>query len=105
MDQEVVNEVVPYQGGQVSQGEQVPIANRKNKVLLVPMDMSNEEVRGDSLTLAWSTTTQADIEVGPRVNALESTMTSRLRDFGKTNPPTILWSKVGEDPQAFLDEV
>ena len=39
------------------------------------------------------------------MNALESTMTSRLRDFVRMNPPTLLGSKVVEDPQDFLDEV
>ena len=32
-------------------------------------------------------------------------MASKLRDFVSLNPPTFLGSKVGEDPQAFLDEV
>ena len=41
----------------------------------------------------------------PRVNVVESTMTSRLRDFVRMNPPIFLGSKVGENPQAFLDEV
>ena len=32
-------------------------------------------------------------------------MTSRLRDFVRMNPPTFLFSMVGEDPKAFLDEL
>ena len=32
-------------------------------------------------------------------------MTSRLRDFVRMNPPNFLVSKVGEDPQEFIDEV
>ncbi|XP_049369929.1 uncharacterized protein LOC125834819 [Solanum verrucosum] len=44
-------------------------------------------------------------DVGPRVNANESTMDSRLRDFVRMNPPVFLGSNVGEDPQEFLDEV
>ena len=32
-------------------------------------------------------------------------MNSRLRDFVRMNPPIILVSKVGEDPQEFLDGV
>ena len=39
------------------------------------------------------------------MNALESTMTYWLRDFIRMNPSIFLGSKVGEDPQAFLDEV
>ncbi|XP_015078428.1 uncharacterized protein LOC107022283 [Solanum pennellii] len=49
--------------------------------------------------------TQANRYVGPRVNALESTMTSRLRNFVRMNLLTFLCSKVTKDPQAFLDEV
>ena len=41
----------------------------------------------------------------PRENVVESTMTSRLRDFVGMNPPIYLGSKVGEDPQEFIDEV
>ena len=40
-----------------------------------------------------------------RVNVGDSTMTSRLRDFVRMNPHIILGSKVGEDPQEFLDGV
>ena len=50
-------------------------------------------------------TTQENREVGPKMNSLESTVTSRLRDFVRMNPPTFLNSKVGEDLQAFLDEI
>ena len=32
-------------------------------------------------------------------------MTSRLRHFVRMNPPIFLGSKVGEDPQEFLDGV
>ena len=32
-------------------------------------------------------------------------MTSRLRDFVRMNPRIFLDSKVGEDPQEFIDEV
>ena len=39
----------------------------------------------------------------PRVNVVESTMTSRLKDFVRINPPIFICSKVGEDPQEFLD--
>ena len=43
--------------------------------------------------------------LSPRGNVLERTMTSRLRDFMRTNPVILLVSKVGDDPQEFFDEV
>ena len=43
-------------------------------------------------------TTQANLSMVLRVNVLESTMTSRLIDFVRMNPPIFLVSKVGEDP-------
>ena len=50
-------------------------------------------------------TTHVIRDVGYRVNALDSTMTSRLREFVTMNPPIFLGSNVGEDPQKFLDGV
>ena len=47
-------------------------------------------------------TTHVNRGVETRVNVMESTMTSRLRDFVRMNPPIFLGSKVGEDPQEFL---
>ena len=44
-------------------------------------------------------TTYVNMGIEPRVNALESTMTYRLREFVRMNPPIFLVSKVGEDPQ------
>ena len=32
-------------------------------------------------------------------------MASRLRDFNRMNPPTFFGSKIGEDPNEFIDEV
>ena len=43
--------------------------------------------------------------MGHRVNAIESDMDSRLRDFMRINHPIFLGSKVGEDPQEFLHDV
>ena len=67
--------------------------------------MTNEEVKGDLLNLARAMTTQANKDVGPKMNALKSTTTSRLRDIVRMNHPAFLFSKVGEHPQAFMDEV
>ena len=50
-------------------------------------------------------TTQSNLSMVPRVNVVERTMTSRLRDFMGMNPPIFLVSKVGEDPHEFLYEV
>ena len=41
----------------------------------------------------------------PRVNVLESTMKSSLRDFLRMNPSIFIGSKVGEDPQELLNSV
>ena len=53
-----MNEGVPPQGEQVPQGvqvaqdKQVPIANQRDEISVVPLDMTNEEVRRSLLTLA-----------------------------------------------------
>ncbi|XP_049397379.1 uncharacterized protein LOC125861555 [Solanum stenotomum] len=47
---------------------------------------------------------QVNQDMRPRINANESTMALRLRDFVRMNPLIFLGSKVGEDPQEFLDE-
>lgn len=56
--------------------------------------MTNEEVKGDLLNLARAMTTQANKDVGPRVNYHDS----RLRDFVSMNPPTFLGFEVGGSP-------
>ena len=38
-----------------------------------------------------------------RMNFMERTMTFRLRDFVRMNPPIFIGSKVGEDAQEFID--
>ena len=50
-------------------------------------------------------TTQANLSIVPWLNVVESTMTSNLRHIVRMNPPIFLGSKVGEDPQEFLDGV
>uniref|UniRef100_M1DT66 Gag-pol polyprotein n=1 Tax=Solanum tuberosum TaxID=4113 RepID=M1DT66_SOLTU len=103
-EEEIGNERVRPQDAQGLQGDQVLISNQENEVPVVPPAMTNEEIRAAFLTLAQAMTTQVNRDVGPRVNANESTVASRLRDFVSMNPPIFLGSRMGEDPQGFLDE-
>ena len=50
-------------------------------------------------------TTQVNLSMVPRVNVVESNMTSRLRDFLRMNTPLFLVSMVGEDPKELLHGV
>ena len=93
------------QGVQVPQGEQVPIGGQGDEVLVVPLDMTNGDIRETLLAQARAMTTHMNRGVDPRVNALESTMTFRLRDFVRMNPSIFLGSKMGEYPQEFFDGV
>ena len=70
-----------------------------NEVLIVHPDMISGEIRETLLALARSMTTYVIRGIEPRVSVVERTMTSRLRDFVRTNPPMFLGSKVAEDPQ------
>ncbi|XP_049358616.1 uncharacterized protein LOC125823265 [Solanum verrucosum] len=74
--------------------------------------MSEAEVRLALLMLAQVVTTQsramtaqANRDVGTYVNPNVNYTDFRLRDFVKMNPPKFLGSKVGEDPQEFVDEI
>ncbi|KAK4729681.1 hypothetical protein R3W88_022669 [Solanum pinnatisectum] len=67
--------------------------------------MSNKEIRVAFLTLARPMLAQVNRDVRPRVNAIESTLASRLRDFVRMNPPIFIGSRIGEDLQEFLDGV
>ncbi|TMW97372.1 hypothetical protein EJD97_005671, partial [Solanum chilense] len=101
-----VEEDVPPHVEQVCQGHQgdkVRIKGQVNEFPMVPLEMTNDEVREALITLARALTTHVNMGIGPRVNVVETTMTSRLRDFVRMNPPIFLGSKVGEDPQEFLD--
>ena len=40
-------------------------------------------------------TTQANLSIVPRVNVMERSLMSRLRDFVRMNPPIFIGSKVG----------
>ena len=48
---------------------------------MVPPIMANGDIREVLFTLAGVMTTQVNRDIGPWVNALESNMASRLRDF------------------------
>ena len=67
--------------------------------------MTNGEIRESLLALARSMTTHVKRGIVRRVNVVESSMTCILRDFERMNPSIILGSKLGEDPQEFLDSV
>ncbi|TMX04363.1 hypothetical protein EJD97_009502 [Solanum chilense] len=115
LEEERVNEEVPPQvekvpqGGkgvqgsqdaQVSpQGDPIPIVEGGIEV----PDMSNREIREALIAIARAVTMQDNLNMMPR--AVESTITSRLRDFVRMNPSIFLVSKVNEDPREFLDGV
>ena len=61
--------------------------DRCNEVLVVPPDMNNGYIREALLSFAPPMTTHMNRGIEPRVNILESTMTSRLMDFVRMNPP------------------
>ena len=67
--------------------------------------LSNRDIGEALLALARAVTTQVTLSMVPRVNFVDSTMMYRLRYFVRMNPPIFLGSKVGEDPQEFLDGV
>ena len=87
------------------QGDQVPIGGEGNEVPVVPPHMTKGEIRENILTLTRALKTRVTTYIGQRMNALENTMTSWLRDFVKTNNPIFLVSKVREDPQEFSNSV
>ncbi|XP_004231717.1 uncharacterized protein [Solanum lycopersicum] len=59
--------------------------------------MSNKKVRGALVALVRSMIAQANRDMGPRVNAFDSTITSTLRDFVRMNPPNFVGSKLRGD--------
>ena len=82
----------------VPQGYQVPIVGGGDDGPGVPPKLTNGEIREALITLARALTTHVNIVIAPRLNVLESTMTSRLRYFVWMDPPIFFCSKVGEDP-------
>ena len=105
VDENDVHEEVPPQVEQVPQGDQVPIVGGGNDVSVVPPEFCNSNIREALLGLDRAVTTQENLSKVPRVNVVESIMTTRLRDFVRMNPPIFLVSMVGEDLQEFLDKV
>ena len=56
-------------------------------------------------TQAQTMMTQDNREVIQREHQQVATISSRLMDFTRMNPPTFYGSKVEEDPQEFIDNV
>ena len=50
-------------------------------------------------------TIQLNRYIDPRVNVMDTTLTSILMDFVRMNPSIFFISKVGEYPQAYMDKV
>ena len=67
--------------------------------------MTNGEIREGVLSIARALTTHVNIVIASTVNVVENTMTSRLRDFVRMNPPIFFGTNVGKDPREFLYEV
>ena len=67
-----------------SEGDPIPNVEGGIKVL----EMSDREIRESLIDIARAMTMQANLNMMPRV--MESTMTSRLRDFVRMNPPSLL---------------
>ena len=70
-----------------------------------PQELINRNIRESLLALARAMTTHVNLSMVPRANVVESTMTSRLREFVRMNPHIFLGSKVGEYSQEFIDAV
>ena len=65
-----------------------------NEVAGIPSVMSNRDIREAFLALARVVTTQANLSMVPRMNVVETTITSMLRDFVRMNSPIFIVSKV-----------
>ena len=109
-EQRVDEEILPQveeveQVRQGAQGDQVPIGGQGNEVPVVPPDITNGDIRDALLAISRALTTHVNMGIAPRVNIVERTMTSILRYFLRMKPPIFLGSKVGVDPQEFLDGV
>lgn len=89
---------VPHdgQGFQVSQGSQVPPQGDHTLYVVggndVP-ELTNWDIREFLLAFPQAATSQSNLKMVPRINAIESTMSYRLRDFVRLNPLIFLVSK------------
>ena len=92
VEEENVSEVVPPPA---PQNPQVPIEEGA---------MSNVEIRAPIYSLTQVLVTQVARDARVQVNLNASTITSRIRDFTRINPPTFFCSNVEEDPQGFIDQ-
>ena len=68
-------------------------------------ELTNREIREAFLALAQAVTTEMNFNMVPWVKSVENTMSFRLKQFVRYNPPICLGSKVNEDPHEFLDGV
>ncbi|TMX00689.1 hypothetical protein EJD97_000340, partial [Solanum chilense] len=103
VEENEVQEEIPHQVEeveQVPQGDQVPIVGGGDD----PPKLSNKDIREALLALTRAVTTKVNLSMMPRVNVVERTMTSMLKDFVSMNTHIFLGSKVGEDPLEFIDE-
>ena len=76
-----------------------------NDVPVDPPNLSIRDIREALFYVARGVTTQTNLCMVPMMNVVERTMMSRLRDFVRMNPHIFHGSKVGENPQEFLDNV
>ena len=83
------------------QGDPIPNVEGGIKV----PEMFNREIIEALIAIARAMIMQVNLCMVHRVNVVGSTMTSRLRNFVRINPPIFSVTKVGEDHQKFLDEV
>ena len=108
-----VHEENPFQVEQVEKVHkcaQVPphddqVVEARNDFPVVPPELSNRDIREVLLDFSRAVTIQENLTMEPRVNVVERTMTSILRDLLRMNPPIFLCSKEGVDPPEFLNGV
>ena len=103
MNENILSQVP--QCDQDAQYYKVPIIGGGNDVSVVPPEMTNGEITKALRTLVNALTTHANMGFPHRVNVVESTMISTLRDFVRMNAPIFLTCTVGEDLNEFIHGV